>query len=539
MWTPRIGFKSQSGWEKSHFGGFTRVITDYPYVKKSEDVEVSTSDKNKGLSWYQGDKLLKIFMLCVKEHNAMDAIFTGAAKKPALKSKWTGAGFTPVPVTEYHTTPIGMKAALNIVLSRETELAPLFNEYREFIVGSSYKVTLEDEPEGSEGGEGKEGEGEGEGKGESNVKTKDSKEGESDGSGKEGKPSDGKGGSGGNGGKAASSEAPSVSQEEIEQRRDAKPKEMTPAELKAVLEELKRKMEETSKSSPFSSKRSSGGTGSLAGGDWKPQFVPIKKSSKETLISPLQIKNGEILLKMLDITWDTDKDIVKSLRLGKIDISKIAEVPAGNVAVYQREMEEQSTKPFSICVLMDESGSMGGWHGGDEDNPHEHCTRYTSMYRLIKSLYVAFSQLLPPDKLFIYGHSGDDTPEIYTYHDPYNPNFLHTVDDMMGRYTQQNYDGPVIEAVHKKVREITDDRIIFIVLSDGNPAGNGYGGYDDVVDLKRIVEAARRDEFVTVGVGIQYSGVDLYTYSTVVNNLNDMPKKVSHILNKVVKTEFQ
>ena len=160
-------------------------------------------------------------------------------------------------------------------------------------------------------------------------------------------------------------------------------------------------------------------------------------------------------------------------------------------------------------------------------------------YSLVKSLYAAFSQIIPQDKMFIYGHTGVSSPIVHTYHDPYNPNFMHTIDDVRSRDFADNYDGPVIAAVHQKVRSFTDDRIIFLVLSDGQPCGNGYGGYTHIQELKQIVEAARRDEFVTVSVGIQYSGNDMYQYGTVVNSLSEMPKRVSHILNKVVKTEFQ
>jgi nitric oxide reductase activation protein len=98
----------------------------------------------------------------------------------------------------------------------------------------------------------------------------------------------------------------------------------------------------------------------------------------------------------------------------------------------------------------------------------------------------------------------------------------------------------VVKAIHEKVRTMTDDRIIFLVLSDGSPAGENYGSEEDIKDFKRIVERAKRDEFVTVGIYIQYAGVkDMYNYHTVIQDMDEMPKKVSHILNKVVKSEFQ
>jgi hypothetical protein len=78
------------------------------------------------------------------------------------------------------------------------------------------------------------------------------------------------------------------------------------------------------------------------------------------------------------------------------------------------------------------------------------------------------------------------------------------------------------------------------MLSDGQPSGDNYGSMDDIVDMKRILEKAKRDEFVTVGIGIQYHSVEgLYVYSKVVEKLNTMVRDVSHVINNVVRAEFK
>jgi cobalamin biosynthesis protein CobT len=239
-------------------------------------------------------------------------------------------------------------------------------------------------------------------------------------------------------------------------------------------------------------------------------------------------KDSEMLIKLLDISFDPKSDDVKNLRIGKLDTSKIAEIPAGNMSVYKQTVEEQDTKPFSVCILADMSGSMG------------HGSRIQSQRHILNTLYLAMSQILPPDKLYIYGHSGDCSPEIYTFYSPYDPEYEKNIKFYNNVHWCQNYDGPVIEAIHKKVRETNDDRIIFISLSDGEPCGNGYGGQAHNEELKRILERARRDEFVTVGIGIEADHVGaLYTYSKVVNDLRLLPKEVSSIVNQVVRVEFQ
>ena len=160
--------------------------------------------------------------------------------------------------------------------------------------------------------------------------------------------------------------------------------------------------------------------------------------------------------------------------------------------------------------------------------------------KVLNSLYLAMSQILPLDKLYIYGHSGEYEPQIYTFYSPYDTDYETNIQSYDRIDLCQNYDGPVIEEVHRKIRSTNDDRIIFITLSDGEPCGNGYGSYEDVEDLKKVLEKCRRDSFVTLGIGIQTSHVkNHYTYSQVVYDLAEMSKDVSNIINKVVRAEFK
>jgi hypothetical protein len=166
--------------------------------------------------------------------------------------------------------------------------------------------------------------------------------------------------------------------------------------------------------------------------------------------------------------------------------------------------------------------------------------RVQSQKHIMNMLYLALSQILPPDKLYIYGHSGNYSPEIYTFYTPYDRDYEKNIQYYSRVEWIQNYDGPVIEAIHKKIRESNDDRIIFISLSDGEPAGNNYGSDKDVEDLKRILEKARRDSFVTVGIGIEADHVSkLYSYAKPVWDLSTLPKDVAGIINQVVRSEFK
>lgn len=244
--------------------------------------------------------------------------------------------------------------------------------------------------------------------------------------------------------------------------------------------------------------------------------------------TPEEIKASDRLLEMLDISFEKAESKITSLRVGKIDIPKLAEVMSGNSHIYFRKEEVEKTRPFSVCILCDESGSMNG-------------SRYETQHSLVKIMYRAFSQVLPADKLYVYGHTGEDHPEIHVYQDKYNPCFEQSFKMQHTFELEQNYDGPVTDILYEKIRSYTDDNILFIVLSDGEPAGNNYGGTNDWNDYKRVIEKCKRDGFVTCGIGIQYFSVkDLYQYSTIIQRgEEDAIKNVSLLINNVVKAEFQ
>jgi hypothetical protein len=494
-------WSSVSGWERSHFGGFSRMLWDYPYIKIDFDVRI---EPGKGIrdshGAYNAEKLVKMYLLKVKELGLVDHL-----RQERIEEK----SFFGTKM--YDLLRLDNEGVFHNVLSADKELAPLFEHYRADVLASYIKMEVPGEEEGNgkgskgeedEEGEGKgngEGEGEeGEGKGNGEGEGEDEGEGEGQGNG----DGDGEGEGEGDGKSNTSSSGNSESNSAGNAIREA---------VKAM-----------SKYEPYKGKN-------LSKFEEKAKFVslPASLSKYKYEFTSEEIKNSELLIKMLDIDFEPKDDIVKSLRLGRLDTSKIAEVPAGNLSVYQQVLEDQDTQPFSVCILADMSGSMGGY-------------RVQVQKQVMNSLYLAMTQILPADKLYIYGHSGEYTPEIYTFYSPYDTDYEKNIMSYERIDLCQNYDGPVVEEVHRKIRETNDDRIIFITLSDGEPCGNGYGSHNDIVDLKRVLERCRRDSFVTVGIGIQsYHVKNLYTYSQVVEDLSEMSKDVSHIINKVVRAEFK
>mgnify|MGYP003654268308 CR=1 FL=1 len=439
-----IGFGSHgwssTGWETSFYGGYDRTLYDMPDVKINYDVRVYTDHKSK-VSYYNGQKLLKTFLLRVKTLGLTNHLLHKSTME--TRKSWGGFGKE----TRYiKVSKQGIENALSYVIAGETELKNLFEHYKEDILNSEIEFNLKDDD-------------------------KKSPEGHSD------------------------------------------------------ADAIRDMLEKTAVMKPYKSFSSISGVGDVP----DPVFIVESHRRNTSHLSPEQEKYAKRIVEKLDITFDPDRDEIHSLKQGKLDTRKLAEAVAHNDHIYYRVEEDQKTKPFSVVILCDESGSM------------RHDSRMDKQFELAKILYGAFSEIMPQDRISVYGHSGDNEPEIYVYQDKYNPGFLKTIDNMIRRDMQENYDGPVVESIHERIRSQNSDNILFIVISDGQPSGNhGYGGKDAMDDLKRIVEKCKRDNFVTMGIGFGYSGVkELYAYHTVIHDMKQVVEKVTTLLNKVVKTEFQ
>jgi hypothetical protein len=472
-------FWSTSGWEHSHFGGFNRIIWDYPYIKMGHEGKIETDpDLRKREGIYTAEKLVKIYIMKCKEYDLIKYLQFERITKTNIIGR----------ETEFDVLKLDRLDVLNEVMSKSKEFAPLFEHFKDAILNSSIEVEVPKDEEGEGGGgkgeEGEEGDGEGQGKGEG-----EEGEGEGEGEGQDDGEGEGK-----------------------EKKQPGGWGASTPDYKK-----LKELIEGMAEQKPFAK------WGSLSGDDYKPQFItPKDRSSKREDYSPSadEKQNAEMILKQLDISFDPKSDDVKNLRLGKLDTSKIAEIPAGNMSVYKQTVDDQDTKEFAVCVLADMSGSMQG-------------SRLDMQFSVLNSLYLALSEIIPESDLHIYGHTDESEPTIHTFCSPYSPNYLQNIQQYYRIDNGSNYDGVVIEAVHKKIRETSDRPVILISLSDGQPC-------DDIDNMKKVLERARRDQFVTVGIGIATDYVkELYTYHKSVFDLRLMPKEIAHILNQVVKTEFQ
>lgn len=455
-------YASKSGWERSWYGGYSRMIWDHPMLSLPYEIRLYPSGElSREFGYLGAEKVLKMFILYAKK----TGLISGLSKKTEVRKGFFGEE------KKYERILFDHIGVFNAIMEKNKELAPLFEHCQKGVLDSYAEMEIkEDEP-----------------------KPKPEED-----------PSATKGGE-------DKGDAGDKADEEKDEEKEVQ--KQTAKKIEDVMSQIK--VQE-----PHNWNKA------LSKFDKTPIFGQVTPKGRYNF-RPEEILNAEHLVKLLDISFDPKSDVVKSLRLGKLDTCKIAEVPAGNLSVYKQIVEEQDTRPFSVCILADMSGSMGG-------------DRIVTQFGVLNSLYLAMREILPEDKLFIYGHTGSCTPVIYPFYTPYEQEYEEKISGYFDIQLEQNYDGPVVETIHKTVRTATDDRIIFLLLSDGQPGGHNYGGDSACEELKQILEKCRRDDFVTVGIGIEYfASPGLYTYSKVVTDLEDMAKDVSGVINQVVRQEFK
>lgn len=226
------------------------------------------------------------------------------------------------------------------------------------------------------------------------------------------------------------------------------------------------------------------------------------------------------------ILTGTDKNYdfnIQGCRSGILDTTKLAEAYQGVPQVYLRQGHVRTNKS-TICVLIDESGSMGG--------EKEILARQAAIL-----LNETFGKSLGVD-LYIYGHTADIGSigyinlSVYREGSHYNPKF--SLSKSCAK--SQNRDGDAILEVAKRVRKFTKENCIMFVISDGSPCANGYEGIPAIKDTAAKVKEAEKLGFGIIQISIDavYRVEDMFdTYIDIGYNLEEMPK----LLNEIVKTK--
>lgn len=213
-------------------------------------------------------------------------------------------------------------------------------------------------------------------------------------------------------------------------------------------------------------------------------------------------------------------------RSGLLDTTKLAEAYQGIPQVYVRK-GISTTNKLSVCVLVDESGSMGG-------------CRMDGARRGAILLNEALKNN-PNVDLYIYGHSGDilydGSTEINIYREgtKFCPNF--SLGEARARC--ENRDGTAILEVGKRVRSLCGDRhVLMFVLSDGEPAAHHYYGPPAYRDVREKVTEVQKMGIDVVQISIErVDGVEemFDNYIEIYHDAANMAKNLAGVVKKLIQ----
>ena len=214
------------------------------------------------------------------------------------------------------------------------------------------------------------------------------------------------------------------------------------------------------------------------------------------------------------------KLIHRSMRSGVLDTNKLADAFQGVPTVYVREGKVK-TDNVSVCVLIDESGSMLG-----------------ERIRAARDTAVLINEALKDIgnvDLFIYGHSGDMkrsySTELYVYREKgYAPKFsLGSVDARA-----QNRDGIAIYEVAQRVRKQTDNPVLFFILSDGAPCAGCYGGESAMTHVRDMVKKTEQLDMNVIQVCIyhSYDPSKMFKNFVIMDDMSKLPLELGRAIKK-------
>ena len=222
--------------------------------------------------------------------------------------------------------------------------------------------------------------------------------------------------------------------------------------------------------------------------------------------------------------------VIHGCRSGLLDTTKLAEAYQGVPQVYTR-MGHVRTNNTAVCILIDESGSMG----------HGVCG--TTRYKIARKAGILFNEAfgkVPGVDLFIYGHTADNleeySTELMVYREPgMGIDQYKALSDVTARY--ENRDGDAILSAAKRVRKFTQSSCTMFVISDGAPCADDYWGDSAIKDTRtKILKAQNTLNMNIIGICIDshVPGGELYDTYVDLSDLSKLPRTLGQMIKKTI-----
>jgi len=192
---------------------------------------------------------------------------------------------------------------------------------------------------------------------------------------------------------------------------------------------------------------------------------------------------------------------------GRFDHNKLVSLKCGNRNVF-RKQGTRTSDGLSICVLIDESGSM--------DGSCEKAARAAAV--LLDESVRGLDNL----ECWIYGFSSG-VFNVYREPDYTNRMSLGGTDSISGTPTHA-----AMAIAMRRIRRKTRNKCLFVVVTDGAP--------DNSTETVRMAEEMTKNDFVVVGVGINGAQrvKSIFPESVVINDMSQLAPQLNRIIRKKI-----
>ena len=235
------------------------------------------------------------------------------------------------------------------------------------------------------------------------------------------------------------------------------------------------------------------------------------------------------LKRKIDLYGNTMPMTIRNQKRGILDKRMLHRIPTGRTDLFKASITDED-KPLDVCLLVDESGSMGSYTMSKARN---------SAIALKEAL--ADNPML---NLWVFGHTADEyergITEMYEYYSPSMTDRPMAMGSMRAKY--ENRDGNAIIASADRVKSESftpDAQKLMIVLSDGEPSAAGYRGDISYSHTAKCVKYAETRGWHVIQIGFagarKYSMEKMFTNWVYIKDTDKLGDEVSKIIRKVIK----
>ena len=238
------------------------------------------------------------------------------------------------------------------------------------------------------------------------------------------------------------------------------------------------------------------------------------------------------LRRRIDLYGDTKIHTIRNQKRGRLDKKMLHKIPLGRDDLFKNIVIDED-KPLDVCLLVDESGSMG----------------YAKM-RHARDCAIALREALKDNQalsLWVFGHTADGydwhkkgETNMSVYWSPTYKSQLNAMGSMKAR--AENRDGMAILSSADRVKSespSTSSNKLMIVISDGEPSADSYRGETAQKHVRKAVKHLEGQGWSIIQIGIEgcreWTMKEMFTNYVYLDDMSQLPNKVSKVIRKVIK----